>query len=89
MEVGDLKYPHNKYTHRKIAHKKYAHRKYAHRKIAHKKNSETLTSTSREPPGLELRIPTRAKRATHRNNVRTKLFFLWVYFIEHIPTQLL
>ena len=28
-----------------------------------------LTSTSRKPPGLELRIPTRAKRATNRNNV--------------------
>ena len=36
-----------------------------------KPDSETLTSTSREPPGLELRIPTRAKRATNRNNLAT------------------
>ena len=34
--------------------------------------SETLTSTSREPPGIELRIPTRAKRAPSRNNVATR-----------------
>ena len=45
------------------------YKKYAQRKIAHKKKSETLTSTSREPPSLELKIPTRAKRAT--NNVAT------------------
>ena len=40
--------------------------KCVHRKIGHKKKSETLTSTSRKPPGLELRIPT---RATNRNNI--------------------
>ena len=34
-------------------------------------DSETLTSTSREPPGLELRILTRANRATNRNNLAT------------------
>ena len=34
-------------------------------------DSETLTSTSREPPGVELRISTRAKQATNRNNVAT------------------
>ena len=46
--------------------------KYYHRKIAHRKiKSEALTSTSWEPPGLEQRIPTRAKRAASRNNEAT------------------
>jgi len=62
------------------------------RKLSKKKNSETLTSTSREPPDLELRIPTRANRATNRNNVATQVqsyflwvYFLWGYFIEPTP----
>ena len=37
-----------------------------------KKKSERLTSTSRELPDHELRIPTRANRVTDRNNVATQ-----------------
>ena len=40
-------------------------------KLPTKKNAETLTSTPQEPPGLELRIPTRAKRTISRHNVAT------------------
>ena len=36
-----------------------------------KPDSETLTSTSRELPGLELRIPTRAKQVSDQNNWAT------------------
>ena len=49
--------------------------------ICPKKNcpqKETPTSTSLEPPGLELSMPTRAKQAISRKNVAkigTKLFF--------------
>jgi len=45
------------------------------KKINSKKNkpdSETLTGTSREPPGLQLRTPTRVKRDTNRNEVATQ-----------------
>ena len=55
------------------------------------KNSET--STSREIPGLELRILRQVKRATNRNNKVIFLWgsFLWRYFIEpiHIIQQVL
>ena len=40
-------------------------------KNKNKTNSEMLTSNSREPPGLELKIFTRSKQATNRNNVAT------------------
>ena len=38
---------------------------------------KTITSTSREPSSLELRIPTRVKQSTNGNNVATQehLFF--------------
>ena len=45
-------------------------------KLPMKKNSKTLAP--REPPGRDLRISTRAKRITDRNNVATyknKAFF--------------
>ena len=43
-----------------------------------KKNAEMLTSTSREPPGLEVKIPTGIEASyipKQRYYVRTKLFF--------------
>ena len=64
--------------------KLYGDQKLPHRKIAHEKNSETITSTSREPTGLELRIPTRAKRVKNRNIVATweqRFFFAWIFLV--------
>ena len=49
------------------------------------KKSETLTSNSREPPGLKLKISTVAKRATNRNKVVTQeqsYFLVRIFLME-------